>query len=339
MSLNGQDSGRLVPSAKLDCQPEKFHLRVPTSIARGSQIVADVVTVSLSFGDAVGRGECVPSERYGESVESVLATITNIAPLIEHNPDRAYLQEILPAGAARNAIDCALWDLEAKYTGVPAFKRAGLLPPKPVTTAFTIFLDSPDAMAASAAREASRPLLKIKFGGKDDEARLRAVRAAAPDATLIIDANESWKVEDMPALLAICVDVGVKLVEQPLPAGADAALRDFEHPIPICADESVHDRKGLAELRDRYEVVNIKFDKTGGLTEALQLVEEAKSLGFGIMVGCRACSSLAIAPPLLLAEDCEYVDLDGVLPLVQDREDGLVYNGSVIHPAASSLWG
>ena len=339
MSLNNQDYTRLLPTAKIQCQKEDFSLKVPSSIARGSQIEANVVTVTLSLGDAVGRGEGVPSERYGESVESVVATITKVTPLIEQNPDRRYLQELLPAGAARNAIDCALWDLEAKYTGIPAFQRAGLCSPKPVTTAFTIFLDNPTTMASSAAREAARPLLKVKFGGKDDEARLRAVRAAAPSATLIVDANEAWSAGDLPALLAICVDVGVRLVEQPLPAGADAALRDFEHPIPICADESVHDRKGLAELRDRYDAVNIKLDKTGGLTEALQLVKEAKALGFGIMVGCRACSSLAIAPALLLAEHCNYVDLDGVLPLVSDRQHGLVYEGSIIHPPTSSLWG
>ncbi|EEP77453.1 predicted protein [Uncinocarpus reesii 1704] len=339
MNPVNEEPTRLLPTAKLHCQAEDFHLRIPSTIARGSQIIANVVTVSLSLGDAIGRGEAVPSERYGESVDSVIATIEKVAPLIENNPDRAFLQELLPAGAARNAIDCALWDLEAKYTGVPAFKRAGLSTPKPVTTAVTIFLDSPAAMAASAAREAARPLLKVKFGGKDDEVRLRAVRAAAPAATLIVDANESWNVEDMPALLAICADVGVKVVEQPLPVGADDALRDFKHSIPIYADESVHDRNGLAELRDRYDGVNIKFDKTGGLTEALLLVKEAKNLGFGIMVGCRACSSLAIAPSLLIAEYCDYIDLDGVLPLVSDRQDGLVYEGSMIHPATSSLWG
>ncbi|KAF3481896.1 uncharacterized protein GIQ15_04655 [Arthroderma uncinatum] len=339
MSTNNQESTRLLPSAKLQCQPEDFHLRIPSTIARGSQIIANVVTVSLSLGDAIGRGECVPSERYGESVESVLTTIRNVAPQIEKNPDRTYLQSLLPSGAARNAIDCALWDLEAKHTGIPAFKRAGLSTPKPATTAFTIFLDTPDAMAASAAREATRPLLKVKFGGKDDEARLRAVRAAAPNATLIVDANESWDVKDMPALMAICVDVGVKMVEQPLPVGADDALRGFKHQIPIYADESVHDRKGFAELRDRYDGVNLKLDKTGGLTEALELVKEAKTLGFGIMVGCRACSSLAIAPSLLLAEFCDYVDLDGVLPLVSDRKDGLVYEGSIINPAIAALWG
>ena len=339
MSPNSQESGTLLPTAKIHCQKEDFRLRVPSSIARGSQIEANVVTVSLRLGDTLGRGECVPSERYGESVESVVATIAKVAPLLEHNLDRTYLQGLLPAGAARNAIDCALWDLEAKYTGVPAFKRAGLSTTKPVTTAFTIFLDSPAAMAASATREAARPLLKVKFGGKNDEARLRAVRAAAPAATLIVDANEAWAVEDLPALLAICVEVGVKLVEQPLPVGFDAALHDFKHPIPIYADESVHDRKGLAELRDRYDGVNIKLDKTGGLTEALELVKEAKALGFGIMIGCRACSSLAIAPALLLAEHCDYVDLDGALPLISDRPDGLVYEGSVIHPGTSSLWG
>lgn len=339
MSPKTQMPIRLLPTAKLHCQTEVFRLRVPSTIARGSQIEAPVVTVSLSLNGALGRGECVPSDRYGESVDSVIATIRRVAPLIEHIPDRAYLQKILPAGAARNAIDCALWDLEAKYTSVPVFQRAGLSVPKLVTTAFTIFLDSPTAMERSAASESARPLLKVKFGGKGDEARLRAVRAAAPAATLIVDANEAWTVEDMPALLAICVEVGVKLVEQPLPVGADAALRDFAHPIPIYADESVHDRLGIAELRDRYEGLNVKLDKTGGLTEALQLVTEAKALGFGIMVGCRACSSLAIAPALLLAEQCDYVDLDGVLPLVNDRPNGLVYEGSIIHPAHSLLWG
>lgn len=339
MTAPQEDPVHLPPTVKLQCQTEDFRLRVPSTIARGSQIVANVITVSLTAGDATGRGEAIPSERYEESVESVLATIARVAPLIERKPDRAYLQTILPAGAARNAIDCALWDLEAKYTGVPAFQRAGLSPPQPVTTAVTIFLDSPEAMGASAGREAARPLLKVKFGGKDDEPRLRAVRAAAPAATLIVDANESWTVEELPAFLAICQDLGVQMVEQPLPAGADAALRDLDHSIPIYADESVHDRRTLAELRDRYDGVNVKLDKTGGLTEALALVTEAQALGFRIMVGCRACSSLALAPALLLAEFCDYVDLDGVLPLVQDRPDGLVYEGSIILPASPALWG
>jgi L-alanine-DL-glutamate epimerase-like enolase superfamily enzyme len=334
-----QQSIKLLPAAKLHAQAEEFVLRIPSSIARGTQYKAEVVTVSLSLGGTIGRGEGVPSERYGESVESVLATIASVAPLIEKNPDREYLQTLLPAGAARATIDCALWDLEAKYTGVPAFQRAGLPKPVPVTTAVTIFLDTPAEMGASADREKARPLLKVKFGGKQDEARLRAVRAAAPSATLIIDANESWETEDMPELLAICVEMGVRMIEQPLPVGADDALRGFEHPISIYADESVHDRKGLKDLRDRYDGVNLKLDKTGGLTEALEVAKEAKLLGFKVMVGCRACSSLAIAPSLLLAEYCEYVDLDGVLPLEKDRKDGLVYTGSIISPAAPALWG
>jgi L-alanine-DL-glutamate epimerase-like enolase superfamily enzyme len=329
------------PTAKLHCEIESFPIRGRFSISRGFKTEARVVTVILTSGDAKGRGECVPYNRYGESVESVVAAIEEVAPIIEHMPDRAHLQGLMPPGAARNAIDCALWDLEAKRTGVRVFQQAGVASPEPVITAFTISLDEPAAMAMAAAAAAARDysLLKLKLGGKGDEARLRAVRAAAPAATLIVDANESWKAEDLPAMLATCVEVDVKLIEQPLPAGADAALRDIVHPIPICADESVHDRQGLAALRDRYDAVNVKLDKTGGLTEALQTVAEAEALGFSIMVGSMVGSSLAMAPALLLAERAEYVDLDGSLLLERDRPEGLVCDGSKINPATQLLWG
>ncbi len=324
---------------RLGCAVEVFPIAGHFTIARGTKTQADVVVASLTDGSATGRGECVPYARYGETVDGVLAQIEAVREAIERQPDRARLQALLPAGAARNALDCALWDFEAKRTGIPAYVSAGLSAPAPATTAFTISVGPPDLMAAAARRAGPHPLLKVKLAGPGDRERLRAVRAAAPDATLIVDANEAWTPADLVPMMAACADLGVALIEQPLPAGADAALADVAHPVPVCADESVHDRHGLAALRGRYDAVNIKLDKTGGLTEALLVAADAEALGFAVMIGCMVGTSLAMAPALLLAARARFVDLDGPLLLAVDRADGLVYQGATVQPPSPRLWG
>ncbi len=326
-------------ATKLSVEAESFPIRGHFSFAHTSITETRVVTVTLISGNAKGHGECVPMERYGETVEDVVSVIEGVKLLIEKKPDRVYLGTVLPPGAARSAIDCALWDLEAKCTGVRVFERAGLALPKPVTTAFTISLDTPAAMAAIAAREAARPLLKIKLCGQGDQEILRAVRAAAPSAMLIAAPNGSWAVEDLPSLIAACVEVDVKLIQDPLPIGADAALRTIKHLIPICARDSVQGVQGLAELRDRYDAVAITIDSAGGLSEALQTVALARKLGFSIMISSAPGSSLGHAPGLLLAKDAEFADLDGPLLLEYDRPEGLVYQGSTIYPSTPQLWG
>ena len=323
----------------LSSRVESFPIAGRFAIARGAKTEALVVVATIEDRGCRGRGECVPYARYGESIEGVLATIESIRAEIEHGADRARLQDLLPSGAARNALDCALWDLDAKATGVPAFIRAGVAPPAPVTTAFTISVDTPQAMAQAAARAADRPLLKVKLAGEGDRARLAAVRAAAPAANLVVDANESWAPADLAPMLAACAEARVALVEQPLPAGADAALEGIERVVPICADESVHGLDGLAALRARYDAVNIKLDKTGGLTAGLAVAAEAERLGFAIMVGCMVGSSLAMAPALLLAGRARFVDLDGPLLLARDRPEGLRFEGSTLMPARPELWG
>ncbi len=317
---------------------ERFPINGTFTIARGSKTEAVVVVARIEDRGVAGRGECVPYARYGETVEDVAATISALAPEIAAGLDRARLQARLPAGAARNALDCAFWDLEAKRSGIRAAVAAGLPPLRPLETAFTLSLDSPDAMAQAAA-QAGRPLLKLKLGAPGDPERLAAVRAAAPGARLIVDANEGWEEGALPGLLAACAAVGVELVEQPLPAAADGALAQFPHPVPICADESVHARAGLAALRGRYDAVNIKLDKTGGLTEALAMAEEAERLGFELMVGCMLASSLAMAPALLVAQRARVVDLDGPLLLARDRAPGLVYEDATVYPPLPELWG
>ncbi|MFM9013489.1 MAG: N-acetyl-D-Glu racemase DgcA [Gemmatimonadota bacterium] len=336
----------------LDVAVERWPIAGRFTIARGSRTEAVVVVVTLRSGDVIGRGECVPYARYGESVESVVAQIEAQRRRIEGagaievrgatspvDALRQSLPQVLPAGAARNALDCACWDLEAKLTGVSVCERAGVSPPAPVITAYTLSLGTPDQMAAAAIVAQHRPVLKIKLGGEGDAARIRAVRAAAPRATLIVDANESWRADLLAQNLAACEAAGVALIEQPLPAGDDAALDALRSTIPICADESVHDRASLASLAGRYQAINIKLDKTGGLTEALALAGAAKGLGLTIMVGCMLGTSLAMAPALLLAADAAFVDLDGPLLLAKDREPGLAFEGSVIIPADPRLWG
>jgi L-alanine-DL-glutamate epimerase-like enolase superfamily enzyme len=324
----------------LEVAIEHFPIAGSFTISRGSRTEATVVVATISDGAAIGRGECVPYTRYGETVEGVALAISALAERIAAGLGRAELQDALPPGGARNALDCALWDLEAKMTGVPAHVAAGLDRLAPVTTAYTISLAEPAVMAEAAARAAQRPLLKIKLGAaRDDAARIEAVRRAAPDATLIADANEGWTEDNVAFHLEACAGAGFVLIEQPLRAGDDAILAEIPHPVPICADESVHDRHDLQKLVGRYDAINIKLDKAGGLTEALLLAEEAQRLGFAIMVGCMLGSSLAMAPAMLLTPRARFIDLDAPLLLAHDREPGLTYTGSLVAPPSRALWG
>jgi L-Ala-D/L-Glu epimerase len=313
------------------------------AISRGSKTEAVVVVAELGDGKARGRGECVPYTRYGESVDSVLTQLKAMAPRLAAGLDRQALQEAMPAGAARNALDCAFWDLEAKRSGRPAHALAGLPAPHPLTTAFTISLAPPHVMAAAAAKVATRALLKVKLGGDSesggDAARIAAVRAAAPRAMLTVDANEGWDEHNLDRHLAACAEAGVVLVEQPLPDGGDLALAQIKRPLPVCADESAHDRASLSALVGKYDAINIKLDKTGGLTEALAMAEQARQLGFIVMAGCMVATSLAMAPAMLLAQGARYVDLDGPLLLARDRPEGLLYEGSLVYPPSAALWG
>jgi L-alanine-DL-glutamate epimerase-like enolase superfamily enzyme len=323
----------------LTLRTERWPIAGTFAISRGAKTEAMVVLAELTEGDAKGRGECVPYARYGETIEDVAAAIAAMREPIAQGLDRTGLQNALPAGAARNALDCAFWDLEAKRAGRPVHELAGLPPLRPVVTALTISLGTPETMAAAATKAAGRPLLKIKLGGDGDVARIAAVRRAAPGAELIVDANEGWGADNLAENLAACADAGVTLVEQPLPAGSDDALAAIPRPIPVCADESVHDRGSLAALVGKYDAVNIKLDKTGGLTEALALAAQAERLGLAIMAGCMVSTSLAMAPAMLLAQRARVVDLDGPLLLARDRPGGLRYEGSLVHPPERGLWG
>lgn len=314
---------------------DAFPLARTFTISRGSKTVAEVLTVTLTRDGITGRGECVPYARYGESLASVTAQIESLPPGITCSA----LQQALPPGAARNAVDCALWDWEAKSTGRRVWDLAGLPAPAPALTAFTLSLDTPAAMQAQAAAHAHRPVLKIKLGTPEDMPRLLAVRAGAPRATLIIDANEGWTADIYADLAPRLVALGVALVEQPLPAGQDEALRHLPRPLPVCADESCHDRASLAALRGKYDLVNLKLDKTGGLTEALATRDAARAMGFGLMVGCMVGSSLAMAPATLLTQGAAFTDLDGPLLLAQDRDHALLFDEQGIHPPPAQLWG
>ncbi|MCS6780547.1 MAG: dipeptide epimerase [Geminicoccaceae bacterium] len=326
-------------SRRLEARHERFKIRGVFTIARGSRTHADVVLVEIHEGEARGRGEGVPYARYGETVASVLAQIEAQRPLIEGGGTRAELTKALPPGAARNALDCALWDLEAKLAKKPVWRLAGIQAPKSVTTAFTISLASPEAMAEAARQAADRPILKLKLGGEGDLARVRAVRAAAPKAKLIVDANESWHPDRVASWLDAMAEFGVELVEQPLPAGQDSMLADIPHPVPVAADESAHDAASLDRLVGCYELVNLKLDKTGGFTEGLAFARRAQELGFGLMVGCMLGTSLAMAPAMFLAQRASWVDLDGPLLLAEDRTPALRYQGSLVYPPSPDLWG
>jgi L-Ala-D/L-Glu epimerase len=314
---------------------DSFPLRAAFTIARGTRTEARVLRAEVTRGGITGRGECVPYARYGETMDSVRAQIATLPPGVT----RDALQGLLPPGAARNAVDCALWDWAAKSAGRPAWQIAGLPEPGPEITAYTLSLDTPEAMRAAAAANAARPVLKIKLGTADDLARLEAVRAGAPAARLIVDANEGWTPETYAAIAPHLARLDVALVEQPLPAGADGALVDLPRPVPVCADESCHDRASLPGLRGKYDMVNIKLDKTGGLTEALALRDAARAAGLGVMVGCMIGSSLAMAPAVLVAQGAAVTDLDGPLLLAADRPHGLRYDAAGVHPPETALWG
>jgi L-alanine-DL-glutamate epimerase-like enolase superfamily enzyme len=318
---------------------ERFPIAGAFTISRGSRTEIAVVVARIADGGTAGRGECVPYPRYGESVESVAALIEAQGEAIDAGISRDELRERMPAGAARNALDCALFDLEAKLRGVRAWDLAGLPEPQPVTTAYTLSLGTPESMGEAARNAASRPLLKVKLGGDGDPARIAAVRTGAPDARLIVDANEAWRPENLEENLAACLAAGVALIEQPLPAGEDALLGQIAHPVPICADESLHDRAGLDALAGLYDAINIKLDKTGGLTEAVMLAHEARARGLTVMVGCMLGTSLGMAPAALLTHHAEFVDLDGPLLLAKDREPPLRYDGSTLFPPGPELWG
>jgi L-alanine-DL-glutamate epimerase-like enolase superfamily enzyme len=320
---------------------EKWPIAGDFRISRGSKTEAAVVVAELNDGEKRGRGECVPYARYDESVEGVVTAIEAMHGALSRGLDRAALQRAMPPGAARNALDCAFWDLDAKRAGRPVHELIGADAPRPLVTAYTISLGAPSAMAEATARAAARPLLKIKLGGGDgqDAARIAAVRKAAPNAKLIVDANEGWSADNLADNLAACADAGVALIEQPLPADADDALATIKHRVPICADESVHARDSLAALGNRYDAINIKLDKAGGLTEALALADAAEQQGFVIMLGSMVSTSLGVAPALLLADRARFVDLDGPLLLARDRRRKLRYDGATVFPPPRELWG
>ena len=314
---------------------ESWPLASPFVIARGAKLEANVIVAIVSDGHLTGRGEAVPYARYGETVEAGLAALRALPGPI----DRSRLPDLLAPGAARNALDCALWDLEAKQAGKRAWALAGLPAPRPALTCYTLSLAAPEAMAAAARAVPHMKLLKLKLGGAGDAQRMAAVRAERPDARLVADANEAWTAEMLAPFLDAAARSGLELIEQPLPEGADEMLAHVPHPVPICADESAHTSADLDRLASRYDAVNIKLDKTGGLTEALAMARSAKARGLKIMVGSMVATSLAAAPALLLANDADWVDLDGPLLLARDREPGLAIKDGVISPPPPDLWG
>ena len=329
----------MVNGLSLTAVEDVFPVAGSFTISRGSRTEIRVVTVTVSDGSHVGCGECVPYARYGETVDGVMEAILGVANDLRDGLDRHGLQSRLGPGAARNALDCALWDFEAKLTGKPVWQSAGLSAPSAVETAFTLSLGTPESMRAAAAQNADRPLLKVKLGTDNDLGRIEAVRAGAPNSRIIVDANEGWTVEQYLALAPALVRLGVALVEQPLPAGQDEALRTIARILPVCADESCHDRASLAHLKGKYDAINIKLDKTGGLTEALLMRDAAVASGFDIMVGCMLGTSLAMAPAFLVAQGARFADLDGPLLLAADREPPIRYEGSMMQMPDPVLWG
>ena len=325
---------------ELSIRIERWPIAGAFTISRGSKTEAVVVVAELSDGTHRGRGESVPYARYGETPDGIVAAIETLRPALRQGLDRATLQRALGPGAARNALDCAYWDVNAKQSGRRVHELAGISAPVPLTTAYTISLASAAEMAAAAERAAWRPLLKVKLGGgQGDRARIAAVRRTAPRAELIVDANEGWNADNFAENLAACADAGVTLIEQPLPEGSDDTLAGIKHPVPVCADESAHDRASLDGLAGKYDAINIKLDKAGGLTEALALAAAAEQRGLAIMAGCMVATSLAMAPAMLVGARARYVDLDGPLLLARDRPNGLRYEGSLVYPPESALWG
>lgn len=318
---------------------ERFPITGSFTISRGSKTYAEVVTARITDGGGMGWAECVPYPRYGETIESVCDAISQIHSDIVNGAGRDDIMKLMAPGAARNAVDCALWDLESKLSGQRAHILACRLPPRPLPTAITISLASPNEMAAQARANSSRPILKVKVGTEDDSARMHAVAGAAPLSRIILDANEGWSEENLQRHLLAAAECKVQLIEQPLPAGKDSLLGKIPHPVPICADESVHTAADLDQLHGLYDAVNIKLDKAGGLTAALELRNAARKRGFGIMVGCMVGTSLAMAPAVLLAQEADFVDLDGPLLLARDRHPGLTYAGTLVSPPDAGLWG
>ncbi|MCG6859287.1 MAG: dipeptide epimerase [Salaquimonas sp.] len=323
----------------LSAETEAWPIRGAFTLSRGSKTEAIVVVCRIARDGCTGLGECVPYARYGESVQSVMAQIEAVTPLIEQGGGRNKLLHAMAPGAARNAVDCALWDLEAKLTGIPVQSLVCAAPPRPLPTCYTISLDDPDEMARQAHANAFRPLLKVKLGGEQDEDIIHAVRSAAPDAGIILDANEGWTQDTVHDLMAVAAQAGVALIEQPLPAGQDEILERIPRPVPVCADESVHVAADLERLRERYDAINIKLDKTGGLTEALTMRDRAREIGYSVMIGCMVATSLSMAPAVLLAQEAQYVDLDGPLLLTRDRPHGLHYSDTAVSPPERELWG
>jgi len=325
---------------ELNVEIESWPISGSFVIARGAKTEAKVVAVSIRQDGKIGRGECVPYARYGETPNDVLASIRVLSHEIANGMSREDLQRAMPRGAARNAIDCAMWDLEAKLAGRPVWELAGLTQPTSLTTAYTLSLGDPKSMREAAIKAADRPLLKLKLGGgPEDVERVAAVREGAPNAKLIVDANEAWKPEDVLPIAREMAKLGVTLIEQPLPAKQDEALRDLGSPVPFCADESAHGLEGMMRLVGLYSYINVKLDKTGGLTEALSTIRCAKRRKLGVMVGCMVSTSLAMAPAMLAAQEADFVDLDGPLLLEKDRTPGLRYDGSLVYPPESELWG
>ena len=324
---------------RLSAKIERFPTAGSWTISRGSVNEVVVVTAKARLNNLVGRGECRPYARYDEFAEGVVADIESVARDLGPDPDNVDLAALMAPGAARNAVDCALWDLRAKLAGKRVWELAELPAPKPLVTAYSLSLDEPDKMRAKAAENAHRPLLKVKLGGEGDLERIRAVRSGAPKARIIVDANEGWTPESYGKLAPELIALGVAMVEQPLPAWDDAALKGMDRPLPVCADEACHDTASLAALAGKYDMINIKLDKTGGLTEALRLKAEAERLGLRIMVGCMLASSLAMAPAILVAQGAEIVDLDGPLLLAADRDHPLTYDAEGVHPPSPELWG
>jgi len=324
---------------RLETRIESWPIAGSFTISRGAKREAVTVVAEVSQDGLTGRGECVPYPRYGETPEATVKALQATAGNLARGLGREALQAAMPPGAARNALDCALIDLEAKRAGIRAWTLLRRSAPRPCTTAYTISLGTREAMAEATAKAAHHRLLKIKLGGDGDGARIAAVRRSAPQSELIVDANEAWTAENLEQNLNACAGAGVTLVEQPLPAGRDEVLAQIKRPIAVCADESVHDRKSLYGLRDRYDAVNIKLDKTGGLTEALAMAEAARALGFDIMVGCMVATSLSMAPAMLLTPLARFVDLDGPLLLARDCDHGLRYDASQVYPPDAALWG
>jgi len=324
---------------KVNLLDESWLIEGSFTISRGSRTHANVVVVELQQGEHTGRGECVPYARYDESIESVIAELAALKDKIAAGLTRQEMQTLLPAGAARNALDCAYWDLACKKSDQRIWQQLEITKPEPLITAFTLSLDTPERMKEAAIKNAHRPLLKLKLAGEGDVERVTAVREGSPDARIIVDANEGWNEAQYLAMVPELVKLGVEMIEQPFPASDDAALEHLPRPITLCADESCHDRSSLKHIIGRYDMINIKLDKTGGLTEAIALKKEAEEAGLTIMVGCMLATSLAMAPALIVAQDVQIVDLDGPLLLAEDRQPGIEFDDSLMKVYPAELWG